>query len=174
MNAADPNIVETSAKPAAAHLGLYACALLLGFPGAVTAGLPDAMKACVLHTFEVESDEMTLGQLKSKCLDQLGGDSYAQQEPDWVEPIVDERLAIDKDNVLKPYTLMAHKPNYLLPVAYNSNGYNPDSFRQQFDDPSIEFDDTEARFQLSAKFPLAINLFEKNIDIFAAYTNRSF
>ncbi len=68
MNAADPNIVETSAKPAAAHLGLYACALLLGFPGAVTAGLPDAMKACVLHTFEVESDEMTLGQLKSKCL----------------------------------------------------------------------------------------------------------
>jgi phospholipase A1 len=55
----------------------------------------------------------------------------------------------------------------------NSSGYNPELYQQQFDDPTIEVDDTEAQFQLSIKAPLAVGLFDK-ADIYLAYTNRSF
>jgi phospholipase A1 len=68
---------------------------------------------------------------------------------------------------------MAHKPNYFLAGAYNSYGYDPTLYREQFDDPSIDFDDTEAQFQISLKIPLWVNVHDK-FDVYAAYTNRSF
>jgi phospholipase A1 len=88
--------------------------------------------------------------------------------------LVDKRLEADRVNVLRAYTLMPHKPNYILLASYNSSGYNPDLFREQYNNSSIELDDTEAKFQLSIKMPLAVGLFEDKMDIFAAYTNRSF
>ncbi len=87
--------------------------------------------------------------------------------------MVVDRLTEDKKNVLQPFTLMAHKPNYFLAGAYNSKGYDPELFPEQYRDPSIEFDDTEAQFQISLKVPLWVDLFDK-VDIYAAYTNRSF
>jgi phospholipase A1 len=74
--------------------------------------------------------------------------------------------------VLEPFTLMAHKPNYILVAAYNSSGYDPSLYRQQFDDPSLDVDDTEAQFQISIKTPLAIDLFD-SFDLYAAYTKRT-
>jgi phospholipase A1 len=70
----------------------------------------------------------------------------------------------------------AHAPqaNYILLASYNSSDYNADSFREQYNDPTIEIDDTEVKFQLSIKTPLAVGLFKDRMDIFAAYTNRSF
>ena len=44
----------------------------------------------------------------------------------------------DNENVLKPFTLMAHKPNYILIGAYNSSGYDAEAYQEQFDDPSLE------------------------------------
>ena len=57
--------------------------------------------------------------------------------------------------------------------AYNSDGYNSELFQDQFDDPTLEFDDTEVQFQFSIKVPLAVDLFD-TFDVYAAYTNRSF
>ena len=88
--------------------------------------------------------------------------------------LVDKRLDADKGNVLRAYTLMPHKPNYILLASYNSTGYNADPYREQFNDPTIDIDDTEVKFQISIKIPLAVGLFEDKMDIFAAYTNRSF
>jgi len=87
--------------------------------------------------------------------------------------VVSERLRQDEQNVLEPFTLMAHKPNYILLATYNASGYNPDPYREQYKNPSLELDDTEAQFQVSIKTPLAIGLFD-TFDIYAAYTNRSF
>ena len=88
--------------------------------------------------------------------------------------LLDKRLEADRVNVLRAYTLMPHKPNYILLASNNSSGYNPDLFRKQYNDSTIELDDTEAKFQISIKMPLAVGLFENKMDIFAAYTNRSF
>lgn len=87
---------------------------------------------------------------------------------------LNKRMEADRVNVLRAYTLMPHKPNYILFASNNSSGYNPDPFREQYNDSTIEIDDTEAKFQISIKMPLAVGLFEDKMDIFAAYTNRSF
>lgn len=87
--------------------------------------------------------------------------------------MVEDRLKQEEDNVLKPFTLMAHKPNYILIGTNNSRGYRAELFQEQFDDPSIRFDDTEAQFQISLKIPLAVDVF-KLVDVYGAYTNRSF
>ncbi len=153
--------------------GVFVAVLILAFPGVGMAEYSDAMKECMLQKMEVEGDDMTLGQLKDKCLSEQREDDSAKTDMD-AEGVVKERLGVDDSNILRPFTLMAHRPNYLLVAAYNSSGYNPEPFREEFDDPSIELDDTETQFQLSVKFPLAVDLFDKKIDIFAAYTNRSF
>lgn len=162
-----------SARLFSAGTGSLLAVFLFAPPGIGMAEYSDAVKECMLQNMEVEGDDTTLGQLRNKCLSEHGEDDVAQSDMD-AEGVVKERLAVEDANILSPFTLMAHRPNYLLVAAYNSSGFNAEPFREAFDDPSIDLDDTEAQFQLSVKFPLAVNLFDKNIDIFAAYTIRSF
>ena len=117
------------------------------------------------------NDEMTVGELRLQCQKQLRDGSFVTEDKQVA--VVSERLRLDRQNVLAPFTLMAHKPNYILVATYNSSGYNPDPYREQYKNPSLELDDTEAQFQVSIKTPLAIDLFD-TFDIYAAYTNRSF
>lgn len=112
---------------------------------------------------------------------QAGADIHPSTAGSTMEPpasektgVVQKRLNADKQNILRAYTLMPHKPNYVLVASYNSTGYNPDPYREQANDPTIDIDDTEIKFQFSIKVPLAVGLFEDKMDIFAAYTNRSF
>jgi phospholipase A1 len=68
---------------------------------------------------------------------------------------------------------MAHESNYLLAGAYNFQGWSS-SLYEEASSKNISFDNIEVQFQLSIKTPLAIDLFDKDIGIFAAYTMRSF
>lgn len=120
-----------------------------------------------------------MGDIRELCLEKkmASGGTSSNQEEETKQDISNAfgvRLATDDKNVLKPFTLMAHKPNYFLIASKNFYGVNEEPFREQFDDPTLEVDDTEAKFQFSAKFPLAVNLYKKRLDIYAAYTNRSF
>ncbi len=87
---------------------------------------------------------------------------------------IQHRLRSDQQNLFQPFTIMAYKPNYIMPVVYNYSGYDASLYRQQFSDPSISLDDEEAQFQISFKAPLATQLFGKNHSIYVGYTNRSF
>ena len=126
---------------------------------------------CMTNRMQQANDEMTIGELRLQCQKQLRDGSFVTEEKQ--VGVVSERLRQDEKNVLEPFTLMAHKPNYILFATYNASGYNPDPYREQYKNPSIELDDTEAQFQVSIKTPLAIGLFD-TFDIYAAYTNRSF
>lgn len=126
---------------------------------------------CMTNRMQQENDDMTIGELRLQCQKQLRDGSFVSEEKQ--VGVVSERLRQDEQNVLEPFTLMAHKPNYILFATYNASGYNPDPYREQYKNPSIELDDTEAQFQVSIKTPLAIGLFD-TFDIYAAYTNRSF
>jgi len=131
----------------------------------------DDLTDCMTTTMQQAGDDMTIGELRLQCQKQLHDRTIVQEDE---EPaVVSERLRMDREHVLEPFTLMAHKPNYILVAAYNSSGYDSDLYRQQANDPTISMDDTEAQFQVSIKMPLAVGLFDK-IDIYAAYTNRSF
>lgn len=131
----------------------------------------DDLNDCLLELMEDASDSTTVGELRAQCQQRLQEDTTAPQVADTAPTTT--RLKRDRENVLQPFTIMSHKPNYFLAAAYNSDGYSSEFFQQQNNDPTIEFQDTEAQFQISLKVPLGLDVFN-TFDVYAAYTNRSF
>lgn len=146
------------------------CLLLTGL------SLPEASSAneladCMTEMMLQANDSTTIGDLRLQCQKQVQARTYMAEGKE--VSIISERESEDKEHVLEPFTLMSHKPNYILLAAHNFSGYDPTVYRDQYDDPSLDVDDTEAQFQVSIKLPLAVNLFDM-MDIYAAYTNHSF
>lgn len=83
---------------------------------------------------------------------------------------LDRRIQIERKTRYQSFVLTPHKPNYILPIAYNSNPNNApvDTSREG------ELDKLEVKFQFSVKFPIIENLFGEQGSIQFAYTNRSF
>ena len=144
--------------------------LHLGFVMPVL-GNADEVTACMAKMIGQVSDSTTIGELREKCSKKTTDETGLEQDEQLTA--VDIRMKSDKKNVLQPFTLMPHKPNYFLAAVFNSDGYSPDLFKEQYDNPNIALDDTEAQFQISIKVPLGIDVFD-TFDIYAAYTNRSF
>lgn len=153
----------------------------LVYPGIMIAGLcgwvladpvvADDLETCLTEMLLQSSDTTTVGEIRAQCAERVQAENPAELED---EPaVVVDRLTEDRKNVLQPFTLMAHKPNYFLAGAYNTRGYDAELYRVEYRDPSIQFDDTEAQFQISLKTPLWVGLLDK-VDIYAGYTNRSF
>ena len=144
--------------------------LLLGMslPGVT---LADDMTRCMMELLPQVDGSTTINELRAQCEQktQTGEVETVADQPS----LITERLERDRDNVLQPFSLMAHKPNYILIAAYNASGYGTEHFLPQFDDYDIRLKDTEAQFQISLKTPLALDLFDK-FDLYAAYSNRSF
>lgn len=128
---------------------------------------------CMLQLIASAPDTMTLGEAKAQCYTQKAEKTGIQELQNEGAGVVEERLALDEKNLHTPFSLMAHHPNYLLAGAHNFQGWDSTAY-ETVNDKDIDFDNTELQFQLSIKTPLAIDLFDKNIDIFAAYTVRSF
>ncbi len=125
---------------------------------------PD-QRSCLQGFLETGADTLTLGEMRARC----------ESEPEPLAPpaaALDKRLAAERSAASQPFSILAHKPNYILGAAYNQRGWDG-SLVQQLD-PDYLNDDVEIQFQFSFKVPLAIDLFDGRMDIFTAYTNRSF
>ena len=121
---------------------------------------------CVLQMAETAAEQTTLAELREAC--RVDSETTVKEEN--VESdtgAVEKRLDADRDSLLRPFTVMAHHPNYILPIAANTREWNSG-------DSDFPAKDEEAQFQFSLKVPLAIDLFGKRMDLYAAYTNRSF
>ncbi|MEE4242522.1 MAG: phospholipase A [Desulfopila sp.] len=128
---------------------------------------------CYQEMFQKASAGTTIGEIRTACQNKMSGESQEAKEKEGYG-VVEERLQIDDENILKPFTIMSHKQNYLLFAAQNFNGYDSGNLEEFYDSNDIDLDDTEAQFQLSIKTPLGIDLFDSGVDIYAAYTVRSF
>lgn len=128
----------------------------------------ETLSECLEFKVLTSPDNVTIAELKEECSIAL-----KEQSSKGSSDLVQQRIKKDEENVLSPFTLMAHRPNYILVGAYNSEGYDNSVHNQVFND-DLEYNDYEAQFQLSIKFPLLVNLFGDTTDIYAAYTNRSF
>ncbi len=141
--------------------------------------LPDNVVAGELHdcmskALKTAEPDMTIAQLQLQCEKEIADGSYVAKDERNI-PVVEDRMRQDRKHVLQPFTLMTHKPNYLLFAAYNGSGNDSTAWKDQLNDQSLDdWEDTEAQFQLSIKFPLLVNLFDDTFDIYGAYTNRSF
>lgn len=81
-----------------------------------------------------------------------------------------ERRQLEEESSQNPFSITAHRVNYLFPVSYNGN---KDSTRFRDIDADGRVDSTEVKFQFSAKFSLAEGLFGDNGDLYFGYTQRS-
>ena len=148
--------------------GLITIFILFACPPAYAYELSD-YENCILFKLKDDNDNLSLKDLKIKCHKLNESTIYA-----------DEALGAkvhsteDNNSKFKTFKFMAYKKNYILPFTYNYSGYDASLYQQQFNDSGIELDNTEAQFQISFKIPLLINIFDKNINLFASYTNKSF
>lgn len=107
--------------------------------------------------------------LLSFCL-VLSGGAIAQTDTGPGETPLDERIRIEQQTRYQPFVLTPHKPNYLLPITYNS--YPNQAPFDPVTDGTIE--ELEAKFQISIKMPITDELFGKDSTLYAAYTNQSY
>lgn len=124
--------------------------------------------ACMERKMLQESNEVTLGDLRDECHQELNSSSNAAQVSS-----LEKRLRFDRLTWDNPFSISMHKPNYILFAAHN-NKTNEAPFNEQFSTENIRFDETEVKFQISAKYPIVTNLFNGVGNVFFAYTNRSF
>lgn len=70
------------------------------------------------------------------------------------------------------FSILPHKSNYLLPVAYNASPNN--TVYNGLTDSNDSLDNLEVKFQLSIKTPLWENIFGDNGTLYVAYSQLAF
>lgn len=128
---------------------------------------------CLQEKIITAPDSMSIGELRDICRSIAEAKERVEDVED-ESAVVETRIAIDKDNILQPFTLMSHRQNYILFAAHNFQGYDVSEYERFSRVEHIDADDTEVQFQLSLKTPLGVNLFDSSTSIWAAYTMRSF
>jgi len=135
-----------------------------------------AQEACIVKFIRTAPDKLTLGEVRARCGEMTieTGSEKSIEPKRQLTGVVEERLSVDETNILKPFTLMSHRNNYILFAAHNFLGWEETQNNNDFEHDGADFDNTEVQFQLSIKAPLAVDLFDQRLDIFTAYTVRSF
>ncbi len=120
------------------------------------------------------------GAERLRCFDDLAG----RKPPAPPESMLAKLWDLDPQNRRRSFVLTPHRPNYILPVAYNSSPNRDDAL--DFD-PNAQANYNEAKFQISIKAKVwqdalkdvLKDVFEKDIgvrgiDVWLAYTQLSF
>ncbi|WP_394424300.1 phospholipase A [Vreelandella stevensii] len=81
-----------------------------------------------------------------------------------------ERRQLEQQSTRNPFSITTHRTNYLFPVSYNTN-QDANNFREVTDASGPN--NNEVKFQFSAKFNLAEDIFGNVGDVYFAYTQRS-
>lgn len=90
-----------------------------------------------------------------------------------------DRIKNEYQSILdRPYLLIPHKRNYLMPLVYNDNP-NQEPYKDLLDDEDFKnrgpFNDyLEAEFQISFSFLTGRKVFGTKFDTFFAYTHKAF
>ena len=144
------------------------CALLLCIGAADLRAA--TMQECLLAGLEDADDSMTIGSLRSRCEDEAKAGRIGPAED---ESTVVQYIRADTDVENRGYLISVHNPNYILAYTNNSD-LNLDPWRQATTPENVAaLKDEEAIFQVSAKFALWRNMFSRDMDLYFAYTQKS-
>ena len=139
---------------------------LLGFAGAVIAGADEAaanpaeIEECLLEQLEKAPPNTSVGSLREYCRRLLIEEGRS---------VVGSRLFDESLTGDNPFVLTPHKPNYILPVTWNTR---PNETPFGASEGSLQ--NLELKFQLSVKFKVAKDVFGKGNGLYFAYTNQSY
>ncbi len=135
-------------------------ALLVAISASASAISP--RQQCLLDRLESAKPGSTVESIHAACKTQTTGATKNMLE----RRIRAERQSFDRD-----YTLTPHRPNYILPITYNSR---PNETPFAFEDLADSIHSEEAQIQFSIKFPLKQRVLNNyNLDLLLAYTNRA-
>lgn len=147
--------------------------LLLCAVVSVHSAFATEIEDCIVDAVEKSSPATTVSEIRVFCREHNGPATTAPEE---VVKEADSTSAIRRrfvsefDTMDRPYTLTAHRPNYVLPYTYNSN---PNNAPFEFLDSDEIVEPEEAKFQISFKLPLSHDLPISDSTLFFAYTNQS-
>ncbi len=116
----------------------------------------ESLYACMAEAMKTAFADMTMGKLREQCSKQTSS-------------LIDKRAVFEKQASSNPFAILPHKPSYILPFTYSKPREGP------YDDllQGEEFDDVEAKFQISVKFLAYENLFVEGLNVHAAFTSIS-
>lgn len=149
------------------------CWLPLVFIASFSPLFADEIADCVVESVRKARDTTTVGELRALCRDQRETTSQSKQErtdSDVETSAIRRRFVSEFDTMDRPYTLTAHRSNYVLPYTYNAY---PNNAPFEFLDSGEVVKREEAKFQVSFKLPLTHDLLMPDSTLFFAYTNQS-
>lgn len=89
------------------------------------------------------------------------------------ESAIDERIEQEKELHSLSFSLIPHKPNYLLPFVFNENISSYDIYPQD-ENGKNEMQDLEVEFQISFKIPIVVEVADLPLSVYFGYTQMSF
>ena len=142
---------------------------------AIAGDMDAAMKECLLRVMQKADDTKTFGDMKAECEAELEK-TETTSEPEAVvaeaeETALDKRIEEEDRSIKNLWTIMPHRPNYILLANYNFSSMNEEPW-EEYSGADVDLNSTEVKFQISFKFMLWEKLFNKrsNGDLFFAYT----
>lgn len=142
--------------------------------GAGTTPRQNDTKQCMIVAMESDLfDHLTIGELRQQCATHAGRSHIeatiaGTTSRPTQKGLIDQRLIDEQQTRYHPFTLTAHRRNYILPLTYNHNTNG-----KPFDVDNKDVKNVEVKFQFSFKFPLWNNIIG-DADLWGAYTNLSF
>lgn len=137
------------------------------------------LQECLQQQVLAATDDKTIGELKVVCEAQLTAlnkkpeaetSQIEQKEPEESD-LLKQRLRQEYRARNNRFAILPHKPNYVLPITFNSNPNN-EGFDLAGDEREI--DNLEVKFQVSFKTPFWEKPFGENSALFFAYTGQSY
>lgn len=121
-----------------------------------------AYDICIHDLLLNGDDTLTVGEIREQC----------EESKIQAQPLTQRRISeiITEKN---PFVLTPHRLNYVMFGHYMPR-VNQAPFDREHPDKERDFNETEVQFQLSFKVPLIKKALFDSVDLYAAYTNRSF
>jgi len=124
---------------------------------------------CLTLALQSVDDSLTIGELKKSCRQSSANTEQTISQ----QSAIIRRQQSEKQTGWNAFSLMPHKPNYLI-LSYNNSEPNSEPLDNAFPNHNADLQHLETKFQLSMKFPVLQNVIYGYGDLYAAYTNRSF
>ena len=118
-----------------------------------------ALERCLLERLKRAAVDTPVSELRDSCRKRVAAEAS----------VVGERLFDESMIENNPFVITAHKPNYVLPVTYNTR---PNEAPYAGLEGRLQ--NLEVKFQLSLKFQVASGVLGRNSLMFFAYTNQSY
>ncbi|MCG6200212.1 phospholipase A [Psychromonas antarctica] len=88
------------------------------------------------------------------------------------ESAIDQRIAQEKKTQKLLFSITPHKPNYLLPLTYNSHIQSERTYKDVIDEEQLQ--QLEVKFQFSFKAPILTDIADLPLSLYFGYTQVSF